>query len=92
MVIAKPLSSINVERDTLWQKLMNELTANEVICRDMVCMGSIAFAEFCGKLRSIGLLKDFRHATVEEQVAKFLHILGQNFRNHALGFFFPSLR
>ncbi|KAF2301866.1 hypothetical protein GH714_030021 [Hevea brasiliensis] len=50
-------------------------------------MGPVAFAEFCGKLKATGLLKDFRRATVEEQVAKFLQILGQNFRNRALEFF-----
>ncbi|KAF2291970.1 hypothetical protein GH714_042312 [Hevea brasiliensis] len=88
MIIGKPLSSINAERDALRHKLMCELTANEVICRDILCMGPVAFAEFCGKLRATGLLKDFRCATVEEQVAKFLQILGQNFRNRALGFFF----
>ncbi|KAF2289595.1 hypothetical protein GH714_037372 [Hevea brasiliensis] len=88
MIIAKPLSSINAKRDALRHKLMCELTANEVICRDIVRMGPVAFAEFCGKLKAIGLLKDFRPATMEEQVAKFLHISGQNFRNCALGFFF----
>ncbi|KAJ9174410.1 hypothetical protein P3X46_013056 [Hevea brasiliensis] len=88
MIIGKPLSSINAERDALRHKLMCELTANEVICRDILRMGPVAFAEFCGKLRATGLLKDFRRATVEEQVAKFLQILGQNFRNRALGFFF----
>ncbi|KAF2311201.1 hypothetical protein GH714_020129 [Hevea brasiliensis] len=88
MIIAKPLSSINAERDALQHKLMRELTASEVICCDILRMGPVAFAEFCGKLRATGLLKDFRHATVEEQVAKFLQILGQNFRNRALGFFF----
>ncbi|KAF2293662.1 hypothetical protein GH714_003932 [Hevea brasiliensis] len=88
MIIGKPFSSINAERDALRHKLMCELTANEVICRDILRMGPVAFAEFCGKLRATGLLKDFRRATVEEQVAKFLQILGQNFRNRALGFFF----
>ncbi|KAF2302174.1 hypothetical protein GH714_033409 [Hevea brasiliensis] len=88
MIIAKPLSSINAERDALRHKLMRELTANEVICRDILRMGPVAFIEFCGKLRATGLLKDFRRATMEEQVAKFLQILGQNFRNRALGFFF----
>ncbi|KAF2325396.1 hypothetical protein GH714_027436 [Hevea brasiliensis] len=67
MIIAKPLSSINAERDALLHKLMRELTANEVICRDILRMGPVAFAEFCGKLRATGLLKDFRRATVEEQ-------------------------
>ncbi|KAF2310296.1 hypothetical protein GH714_007620 [Hevea brasiliensis] len=88
MVIAKPLSSLKVERDALRNKLMSELTANEVICCDIVHMGPVAFAEFCGKIRATGLLKDFRHSTVEEQLAKFLHILGQNFKNRALGFYF----
>ncbi|XP_057995699.1 uncharacterized protein LOC131175425 [Hevea brasiliensis] len=88
MVIAKPLSSLKVERDALQNKLMSELTTNEVICCDIVRMGPVAFAEFCGKIRATGLLKDFRHSTVEEQLAKFLHILGQNFKNSVLGFYF----
>ncbi|KAF2283579.1 hypothetical protein GH714_012067 [Hevea brasiliensis] len=88
MIIVKPLSSINAERDALRHKLMRELIANEVICHDIVRMGPVAFGAFCGKLKATGLLKDFRRAKVEEQVAKFLHILGQNFKNRALEFFF----
>ncbi|KAF2288882.1 hypothetical protein GH714_022551 [Hevea brasiliensis] len=64
MIIAKLLSNINAERDALRHKLMRELTANEVICRDIIRMGPVAFAAFCGKLKASGLLKDFRCETI----------------------------
>ncbi|XVF69780.1 hypothetical protein PTKIN_Ptkin11bG0109200 [Pterospermum kingtungense] len=51
-------------------------------------MESHAFVVLCQKLRGTGILKDYRRATVKEQVAKFLHIFGQNFHNRALGFYF----
>ncbi|RDX94749.1 hypothetical protein CR513_22842, partial [Mucuna pruriens] len=36
------------------------------------------FTQLCEKLRSIDKVKDSTRATIEEQVAKFLHIIGHN--------------
>ena len=47
-----------------------------------------AFEGLCDILRRDGDLQDTQHATVEEQVAKFLHILSHNVKNRTISFFF----
>ncbi|XVF47563.1 hypothetical protein PTKIN_Ptkin03bG0119200 [Pterospermum kingtungense] len=59
------------------QELMGQLTSNDLASRSIIRMGPHAFLQLCNKLRATGRLKDYRRATVEEQVAKFLHILGK---------------
>ena len=80
--------SNNIEREVVRQKLMTQLTRNEKDCRNIIRMSPYAFTLLCQKLRGTGVLKDYKFSTIEEQVAKFLHILGHNFKNRALGFFF----
>ena len=46
----------------------------------------------CEKLRGTGRGKDSRCSTVEEQVAKFLHIIGHNVKNKTMSFFFHHSR
>ncbi|XP_054824887.1 protein ALP1-like [Prosopis cineraria] len=48
--------------------------------------------QLCEKLRNTGIIKDSRNATIEEQVAKFLHVLGHNVRNRTMAFFFSRSR
>ncbi|XP_068473182.1 uncharacterized protein [Phaseolus vulgaris] len=50
-------------------------------CRNIIRMGPEAFLQLCQRIRGIGLVKDAYRSTVEEQVAKFLHIIGQNVKN-----------
>ncbi|GAU49426.1 hypothetical protein TSUD_407280 [Trifolium subterraneum] len=51
-------------------------------------MSPAAFMKLCEKLRSTGIVKDSTKATIEEQVAKFLHIVGHNVKNRTVSFFF----
>ncbi|WJX20366.1 hypothetical protein P8452_09929 [Trifolium repens] len=51
-------------------------------------MGPEAFMLLCHKLRGTGYVKDTIRSTVEEQVAKFLHIIGHNVKNRTVSFFF----
>ncbi|WJX10733.1 hypothetical protein P8452_01419 [Trifolium repens] len=51
-------------------------------------MGPEAFMLLCHKLRGTGYVKDTIRSTVEEQVAKFLHIIGHNVINPTVSFFF----
>ncbi|XLR14271.1 hypothetical protein HN51_035181, partial [Arachis hypogaea] len=44
--------------------------------------------QLCQKLRGTGRVKDSIRSTVEEQVAKFLHIIGHNVKNRTMSFFF----
>ena len=57
-------------------------------CRDLIQMGPRAFLRLCTILRDQGGLRHTRRATIEEQVAKFLYILGHNVRNRVISFFF----
>ncbi|XLS89465.1 hypothetical protein HN51_065473, partial [Arachis hypogaea] len=43
------------------------------------------------KLRETGRVKDSTRSTVEEQVAKFLHIIGHNVKTRTMSFFFHRL-
>ncbi|XVF80390.1 hypothetical protein PTKIN_Ptkin15bG0066700 [Pterospermum kingtungense] len=88
MLLTNRPSDFNTHRDIARQKLMARLTGNEIACRNILRMGPYAFALLCHKLRGTGLMKDYKRSTIEEQVAKFLHVLGQNFHNRPIGFFF----
>ncbi|KAL2347776.1 hypothetical protein Fmac_001776 [Flemingia macrophylla] len=57
-------------------------------CRDIIRMGPEAFINLCQRVRATGLVKDAFRSTVEEQVAKFLHIVGHNIKNRSVYFFF----
>ena len=50
-------------------------------------MGLQAFMQLYRKLRGTGRVNDSWHFTVEEQVAKFLHIIGHNVKNKTVSFF-----
>nr|KYP48363.1 hypothetical protein KK1_029975 [Cajanus cajan] len=51
-------------------------------------MGPATFINLCERVRATGLVKDALRSTVEEQVAKFLHIIGHNVKNRSVSFFF----
>ncbi|CAL1400844.1 unnamed protein product [Linum trigynum] len=73
-------------REEKRRDFLKELHDHEVACRATLRMGVQAFALFCEKLRSTGVLQDYNRATVEEQVARFLSILahtGGKYRNLA---------
>ncbi|KAL2319923.1 hypothetical protein Fmac_028892 [Flemingia macrophylla] len=69
------------------QELMSYIIHTEQ-CRDIIRMGPMAFINLCERLRATGLVKDAFRSTVEEQVAKFLHIVGHNVKNRTVSFFF----
>ena len=56
--------------------------------RHIIRMRPEAFIKLCERIRGIGLVKDAYRSTVEEQVAKFLHIIGHNVKNRSVSFFF----
>ncbi|KAK2442379.1 hypothetical protein QL285_013576 [Trifolium repens] len=68
-------------------ELMSYLVHTEN-CRNIIRMGPVAFMQLCQKLRGTGIVKDTIRSTVEEQVAKFLHIIGHNVKNRTVSFFF----
>ncbi|XLS82153.1 hypothetical protein HN51_047984, partial [Arachis hypogaea] len=76
-----------LERENRCTQLMTQLLMSEK-CRDVIRMGPEAFRQLCQKLRGTGREKDSIHSTVEEQVAKFLHIIGHNVKTRTMSFFF----
>ena len=68
-----PTQSI-IERQNVHDEIMPRLRTSEK-SYDVICMGPQAFHGLCDILRRDGDLQATQRATVEEQVAKFLHIL-----------------
>ncbi|XLS48152.1 hypothetical protein HN51_022510 [Arachis hypogaea] len=57
-------------------------------CRDVIRISLEAFKLLCQKLRGTGRVKNSTRSTIEEQVAKFLHIIGHNVKTRTMSFFF----
>ncbi|KAK3226711.1 hypothetical protein Dsin_006573 [Dipteronia sinensis] len=88
--VDRSLGNIFGERENVRRELMTQLSTNEK-CRDILRMGSDAFARLCELRRATGRLKDNRNSIVEEQVAKFLYVLANNAKNRTISFFFSSI-
>ncbi|RDX57913.1 hypothetical protein CR513_62810, partial [Mucuna pruriens] len=71
-----------VEREQRHWELMTYLR-----CCDIICMSLVAFILLSQKLRNAGIVKDNIQSTMDEQVTKFLHIIGHNVNNRTLSFF-----
>ncbi|KAJ4819706.1 nuclease [Rhynchospora pubera] len=76
-----------IERKEVRDKLMKRL-GDVYECRNVIRMGPEAFERLCAILRGTNRLRDNNYSCVEEQVAKFLHVLSQNTRNRLLKFYF----
>ena len=81
-----PRSVWGGDRTAVRGELIGQLSSTER-CFDITRMGPEAFATFKNILRSTGRLKDTKNSTVEEQLAKFLYVLGHSARNRGLQFF-----
>jgi hypothetical protein len=82
-----PTSRDHYEKERRRVQLMTHLVQTER-CRDITRMSPATFMKLCEKLRSTGIVKDSTKATIEEKVAKFLHIVGHNVKNRTVSFFF----
>jgi len=51
--------------------------------RDIIFMRPQAFIQLCQRIRQTRLVKDAYRSTMEEQLAKFLHIIGHNVNNRS---------
>ncbi|XP_052116435.1 uncharacterized protein LOC127746610 [Arachis duranensis] len=83
----RQINNDNLERELRRTQLITQLLESEK-CRDVIRMGLEAFSQLCQKLRRTGRVKDSTRSTVEEQVAKFLHIIGHNVKTRTMSFFF----
>ena len=75
------------EREQVRQEIMSKLIGSNK-CRSIIRMGAKAFIDLCDILVKKGGLRPTRHASVEEQVAKSLYILGHTVKNVEISFFF----
>ena len=89
--VDKPVKDKVVGREQIRAALL-QLLGETNRCRDILRMGPHAFRELCEKLRATGRVKDTVHVTVEEQVARFLHIIAHNVKNRTISFFFHRSR
>ena len=81
--------SICNEGDYEQHALMERLTLiDNEDCHSQLHMGNDAFTRLVNILRGRGRLRNSAHSDVEEQVAKFLHIVGHNLRNRTMKFYF----
>jgi len=69
------------------QELMEYLVHTER-SRDIIHMGPKTFIQLCERIRATEVVKDAYRSTVEEQVAKFLHIIGHNVKNRSVSFLY----
>lgn len=81
------VNDISPQREHRRHELMTYLVHTEK-CRSIIRMGPEAFMLLCQKLRGTGIVKDTIRSTVEEQVVKFLHIIGHNVKTRTVSFFF----
>jgi hypothetical protein len=80
-----PLLSRDLERQTRLNRLYNGTDAN---CISELRMQKVVFHRLCSHLRSRGLLEDSIFVSIEEQVAMFMHFVGQRWTNMNVGFEF----
>ena len=78
------LTQSTIKSQLVRDEILHWLRTSEK-CYDVICMGPQDFQGLCDILRRNDDLQDTQCATVEEQVAKFLHILSQ--KNYTVSFF-----
>ncbi|XLU22767.1 hypothetical protein S245_058833 [Arachis hypogaea] len=86
----RQINDENLERENRLTQLMIQLMKSNK-CRDVIRMSPEAFQLLCQKLRKTGRVKNSTRSTVEEQVAKFLPIIGHNVKTRTMSFFFHRL-
>ncbi|XP_068466573.1 uncharacterized protein [Phaseolus vulgaris] len=82
-----PIPEFIPQKERRRQELMSYLVHTER-CRDIIRMSPEAFINLCQRIRGTDMVKDAFRSIVEEQVAKFLHIIGYNVKNRSVSFFF----
>ena len=78
-----------IDRDVERLKRLNRLYhGTEAHCINELRMRKAVFHKLCAELRSRALLEETFHVTIEEQVAMFIHAVGQSWSNRSIGFEF----
>jgi len=78
-----------INRDVERLKRLNRLYhGTEAHCLSELHMRKSVFHKRCAELRSRALLDETFHVTIEEQVAMFIRVVGQNWSTRAIAFEF----
>lgn len=85
----KPTKEVSLLKKKVRDELLNEIRYSEK-SYDIIRMGPQAFEKLCKILHDEGGLRSTQRVSLEEQVAKFLHILSHNVRNRTIAFFFRT--
>lgn len=80
-----PMIDRDVERLSRLNRLYH---GTEAHCINELRMRKAVFHRLCDELRSRALLEETFHVTIEEQVAMFIHCVGQRWSNRSIGFEF----
>ena len=80
-----PMIDRDVERLSRLNRLYH---GTEAHCINELRMRKAVFHRLCDELRSRALLEETFHVTIEEQVAIFIHCVGQRRSNRSIGFEF----
>ena len=56
------------------------LSGSNTQCQEMMRLSRVAYIQLCNHFKQKCWLKDSRHATVEEKIAIFLHVISHNDR------------
>ncbi|XP_074346284.1 uncharacterized protein LOC141685059 [Apium graveolens] len=75
-----PSRELRLHRQRVREEVMDDLS-NRAKCRDTIRMNKETFLKLCKILISDGGLRPTQQMSVEEQVARFLHIIGGDERN-----------
>ncbi|XP_076882258.1 protein ANTAGONIST OF LIKE HETEROCHROMATIN PROTEIN 1-like [Bidens hawaiensis] len=76
-----------LHRRQVREEMLHELATGGK-CRQIIRMSENAFMILCQKLESDGGFRSTQRMTIEEHVARFLHIIGNDFRNRFVSWFY----
>ena len=83
------LTQSTIKRQLVRDEILHWLRTSEK-CYDVICIGPQDFQGLCDILWRDDDLQDTQCATVEEQVAKFLHTLSHYVKTYTMSFFCHS--
>ena len=75
-----PTRDVILQRRSVREEMLNNLSTSGK-CRDVIRMSIQAFRKLCNILVSDGGLRPTQRMSIEEQVTRFLHIVGNDLRN-----------
>ena len=75
-----PTKDVILHRKNVREEMLHNLSTSGK-CRDIIRMSEKAFSTLCNILVHDGDLRPTQRMSVEEQVARFLHVVGNDLRN-----------